>query len=208
MRAAREMEIGLMFWGEKTPAKTIGAVKALGMSCGHLGFAGHVPLEGAAEAWKAAAEEQDFAVTAIFAAFNGESYADIPTVLNTVGFIPPATRAEREARSKEVIETAAAMGVPSFACHIGFVPENDADENFIAVRDMVRRVCDHAAKFNMTFALETGQETAEAMMHFIDAVGRPKLKINFDPANMFLYGTADRIPALETMASHVVSVLC
>jgi sugar phosphate isomerase/epimerase len=202
------MEIGLMFWGEKTPAKTIGAVKALGMSCGHLGFAGHVPLQGIAEAWKSAAEEQDFAITTIFAAFNGESYADGPTVLKTVGFIPPATRKEREARSREIIETGAAIGIPSFACHIGFVPDNETSEDFIAVRDIVRRLCDHAAQYKMSFALETGQETAPAMMHFIEAVGRPNLKINFDPANMILYGTSDPIPALEIMASHVVSVHC
>jgi sugar phosphate isomerase/epimerase len=100
------------------------------------------------------------------------------------------------------------MGIPIFACHIGFVPENDNSPNFIAVRDIVRRLCDHAAPHGMTFALETGQETAQAMMHFIDHVERQNLKINFDPANMILYGTAEPIGALEVMAPRVVAVHC
>jgi sugar phosphate isomerase/epimerase len=202
------MEIGLMFWGEKQPQKTIAAVKALGMRCGHLGFAGHVPLEGKAAAWKEAAEAEDFAITSIWAAYNGESYADMPTVQRTVGFVPKETREQRETRSTMVIDTGAAMGIKIFGCHIGVVPENESDPDFLAVRDMVRRICDHAAKHGMSFSLETGQETAEVMMRFIDAVDRPNLKINFDPANMILYGTSDPIPALERMAPRVISVHC
>jgi sugar phosphate isomerase/epimerase len=208
MRVPKELEVGLMFWGEKQPQKTIAAVKALGMNCGHLGFAGHVPLANIAGEWRAAAESQDFAITSIWAAFEGESYADKPTVLRTVGFIPESTRAERETRAKQIIDTGAAMGLPIFACHIGFVPEDESDPAFIAVRDIVRRLCDHAAQHGMTFALETGQETAPVMMHFIRAVERPNLKINFDPANMILYGTAEPIGALEIMAPEVVSVHC
>jgi sugar phosphate isomerase/epimerase len=202
------MEIGLMFWGERNPQRTIRAVKALGMRCGHIGFAGHVPLDGIATDWKKAADEEDFAVTSIWAAFEGESYADIPTVLRTVGFIPEPTRSEREKRARQVIDTGAAMGIPIFACHIGFVPEDHNSPDFVAVRDLVRRLCDHAAQHGMTFALETGQEAAPVMMRFISEVGRENLKINFDPANMILYGTAEPIGALEVMAPKVISVHC
>ncbi len=202
------MEVGLMFWGEKNPRKTIQAVKSLGLRCGHLGFAGHVPLDGVAEQWKAAADAEDFVVTSIWAAFEGESYADKPTIERTVGFVPPSTRAAREQRAKMIIDTGHAMGIPIFACHIGFVPEDHNNAVFVAMRDLVQRLCDHASKHGMTFALETGQERANAMMHFMDAVGRDNLKINFDPANMILYGTAEPIKALETMSSRVVSVHC
>src|SRR3954451_23024254 len=182
MAKIRDMEVGLMFWGESQPERTLRAIKALGMRCGHLGFAGHVPLNyDVASRWRKAAEDEDFGITAVFAAFEGESYADIPTVQRTVGFIPPGTRQVREARSLEVIDAAAAMGVPIFACHIGFVPPDHKHPDFIAVRDMVRRICDHAANYNIAFALETGQETAQSLRHFIDGVERRNLKVNFDP---------------------------
>lgn len=204
--ALKPLEVGLMFWGEKTPLKTIRAVKALGLRCGHLGFAGHVPLAGAAQAWKEALDAEQFVVTTIWAAYEGESYADIPTVQNTVGFIPPATREVREARTREVIDMGAAMGISSFACHIGFVPEDAGSPDYVAVREIVRRICDYAASKGMTFALETGQEPAEDLKRFIEDVGKENLKVNFDPANMILYGTADPIEALDVVAPYVISV--
>jgi sugar phosphate isomerase/epimerase len=203
------LEVGLMFWGEHNPERTLRAIKAIGMRCGHLGFAGHVELNhDVATKWRTVADAEDFGVTAVFAAFEGESYADVPTVQRTVGFIPKETREVREKRSLQVIDAASAMGVPIFACHIGFVPEDHSHPDFIAVRDMVRRLCDHAAQYNIAFALETGQETAQSLLHFIDGVERRNLKVNFDPANMILYGTAEPIPALELLAPHVVSVHC
>jgi sugar phosphate isomerase/epimerase len=56
------------------------------------------------------------------------------------------------------------------------------------------------------FALETGQEPAAVLLRFIQDVGRPNLRINFDPANMILYGTGDPIEAWKTLAPWVISV--
>src|SRR3954453_23972369 len=43
-------------------------------------------------------------LTAVFGGFEGESYADIPTVVRTVGLVPPATRAARLAEMKEIAD--------------------------------------------------------------------------------------------------------
>lgn len=206
MSNLKPMEIGVMFWAGENPREIIQRVKALGVRCGQLGVTGEYPLAGAAEAWKAALAAEDFTLVTVFAAYIGEDYADIPTVSRTVGFIPPATRAEREARTLALSDFAAALGVPGIACHIGFVPEDEHHPDFVAVRDMVRRVCDHAAKNNQTFALETGQEPAATLLHFFKVVDRPNLTINFDPANMILYGTGDPIEALGILAKHVVTI--
>jgi sugar phosphate isomerase/epimerase len=56
--------------------------------------------------------------------------------------------------------------------------------------------------------LETGQETAEALLQFIRDVDRNNLAINFDPANMILYGTGQPIQALRMVGKHVRSVHC
>jgi sugar phosphate isomerase/epimerase len=179
------------------------------VNCGQIGMAGDADLSrDAAEAWRDALRAEDFALVTVFAAYTGESYADIPTVQRTVGFIPPATRAEREARTLALSDFAAVLGVPSIACHIGFVPHDRAHPDYVAVREMVRRVSDKAASNGQTFALETGQEPATTLKQFLADTGRSNLKINFDPANMILYGTGDPIEALEVVKEHVVSVHC
>ena len=208
MQNLGELEIGVMFWAGRDPAETIREVASLGVRCGQLGIPGGMNLDGASDAWKEALAAEHFTLVTVFAAYPGEDYADIPTVQRTVGFIPPAARREREARTLAVSDFAAALGVPGIATHIGFVPEDPADPTYLAVRDMVRRVSDHAATHGQTFALETGQESALVLLRFLQDVGRPNLRINFDPANMILYGTGDPVEAFGLLAPHVVSVHC
>jgi sugar phosphate isomerase/epimerase len=200
------MEIGVMFWGGRDPLETLREVKSLGVRCGQIGIPGDMNLQGAAAPWKAALEAEQFTLVTVFGGFTGESYADIPTVQRTVGFIPPVTRAEREARTLEISDFAAAVGVPSIALHVGFVPEETGDPDYIAVREMVRRVAGHAARHGQTFALETGQEPAHVLLSFLKDVDRGNVRINFDPANMILYGTGDPIEALGVLGHSVISV--
>jgi len=197
------MDIGVMFWAGRDDLAEIRRM----VDCGQLGIGGDIPLTLAfAQDWKAALEAANFRLATVVCAFQGESYADIPTVQSTVGFIPHSTRAERERRTCAVSDFAAELGAPGIACHIGFVPDDRTDPDYHAVRDIVRRICDHAASHGQTFALETGQEPAEVLLRFLEDTGRGNLKINFDPANMILYGSGDPIAAFEALAPHVVSV--
>jgi sugar phosphate isomerase/epimerase len=206
MQPVKAFEPGAMFWIGR---ETLAELQHLGLRCGQLGVGGGVEInEGLTAQWKRDLQAANFAISTVVVAYDGEDYADIPTVQRTVGFVPPATRAAREQRTYAVSDFGAALGIRSLATHIGFVPEDPADADYIGVRDMVRRVCDHAAANGQTFALETGQERAEVLLGFIRAVDRPNLKINFDPANMILYGTGDPIEALRLLAPHVVSVHC
>jgi len=206
MQSLKPLQPGAMFWIGR---ETLDEVRGLGLSCGQLGVGGGVELNGALTAqWKRDLQAAQFTIVTIVAAYDGEDYADIPTVQRTVGFIPGSTRNAREQRTYAVSDFGAELGAQSLATHIGSVPEDATDHDYAAVRDLVRRVCDHAARNGQTFALETGQEPAEVLLRFIRDVDRPNLKINFDPANMILYGTGDPIEALRLLAPLVVSVHC
>ena len=208
MQSLKPLEVGVMYWAGADPYEIIREMKSWGVRCGQMGIPGDLPLAGAAAAWKRAMADENFSTVTVFAAYIGESYADIPTVQQTVGFVPKSTRAAREARTLEVSDFAAEAGVSGIATHIGFVPEDRASDDYIAVRDMVRRVCDRAARHGQTFALETGQEPAAVLLQFFRDVDRPNLRVNFDPANMILYGTGDPIEALGMLAPHVITVHC
>lgn len=207
MEDLREREIGVLFWATPDPQDILPTVGSLGVRCAQLGIRGDLDL-GVAPAWKRALDDANLRVTTVCAAYNGEDYADVPTVARTVGFIPPETRAEREQRTLEVSDFAAQVGAKGIATHIGFVPHDSSNPDYVAVRELVRRICDHAARHNQTFALETGQESAPVLLNFIRDVSRSNLGINFDPANMILYGTDDPIEALGMLGKHVLSVHC
>jgi sugar phosphate isomerase/epimerase len=76
------------------------------------------------------------------------------------------------------------------------------------VVEVTRQICDHASKNEQAVHLETGQETADALLQFIGDTQRSNLFINFDPANMILYGTGQPIEALRKVGKFVRSVHC
>lgn len=204
-----DLEIGLMFWASPEEArKTLQNVKQFGLRAGQLGFPGDLPLEGAAERWDEALTAERFTAVTAVCSYVGEDYTDIPAVARTVGLIPESTRAERVARTKAVSDVARALAIDSVACHIGFVPHDADNPLYEQIRDVARELCDFCGANGQSFTLETGQEPARTLLRFIADVDRPNLKINFDPANMILYGTGEPIEALEMLAKHVVSVHC
>jgi sugar phosphate isomerase/epimerase len=182
--------------------------KSFGVSAGQLGISGDIVLPGVEESWKAAIAEEDFVVTTAVCSYTGEDYADIPTVKKTVGLVPVPTRAERVARTKEIATLASKLGIKSVTCHIGFVPHDSSDPLYKEILDVARDICDHCAPLNQSFTLETGQEPADVLLRFVHDVDRSNLKINFDPANMILYGSGDPIEALRALSKYVISVHC
>ena len=203
-----DLEIGLMFWAGEDAGKTLKSVKDFGLRAGQLGFPGELSLDDAAAKWDEALTRDHFTVVTAVCSYVGEDYRNIPTVQQTVGLVPPKTRAERVARTKAVSDVAAKLAIESIACHIGFIPHEREHRDYLAIRDVARDICDHCARNGQSFALETGQEPAKALLQFIADVDRPNLKINFDPANMILYGTGEPIEALTLLATHVGSVHC
>jgi sugar phosphate isomerase/epimerase len=146
--------------------------------------------------------------TCVFAGFEGESYADIPTVARTVGLVPAATRRERTAELKEIADFARQLNVGAVGVHIGFVPHDIVSGDFRDIVATTRDVCDYLAGQGQALHLETGQEPADVLLAFLGAVDRGNLFINFDPANMILYGVGEPISALRTLGRYVRSVHC
>ncbi|MEW6355269.1 MAG: sugar phosphate isomerase/epimerase family protein [Planctomycetota bacterium] len=185
------------------------AVKELGVPTVQL----HAPHKDMATAEKAAEFKKQFddagvKVTVVFSGFEGESYADIPTVKKTVGLVPPETRTARLKIAKRNADFAKGLGCDALGMHLGFIPEDKSDPNRAAVIKATRQLCDHCAKNGQRLHLETGQETADGLLGFIADVGKDNLAVNFDPANMILYGSGEPIAALRKVGKRVRSCHC
>ena len=173
----------------------------------------HAPAESTrtpenAEAFLQRLASMGIQLTAVFGGFEGESYADIPTVAQTVGLVPAETRAARTQEMKEIADFAHQLQCSVVALHLGFIPHDSSDPLYGEVTDVMREVCDHAQGNGQNVHLETGQESAEGLLQFIADVERDNLFVNFDPANMILYGTGEPIEALKKVGSFVRSVHC
>jgi len=147
-------------------------------------------------------------ITVVFGGFEGESYADIPTVKRTVGLVPLETRAARVKEMKEIADFARLLGVDAVGLHIGFVPHDASDPDYGQVIDVARDLCGHCRSQDQRVHLETGQESADTLLRFLADTRCDNLFVNFDPANMVLYGSGDPIGALKKVGRYVRSVHC
>jgi sugar phosphate isomerase/epimerase len=147
-------------------------------------------------------------ISVVFAGFEGESYADIPTVVKTVGLMPQETRAARTAELKAIGDFARVLGVDVVGVHLGFVPHESNDPEYSAMIELTRDVCAHLKRNGQALHLETGQEPVDVLIRFLDDCKLDNLFVNFDPANMILYGAGEPLPALETLGRRVRSVHC
>ncbi len=147
-------------------------------------------------------------ITVLFCGFAGDNYKSIQIVRETVGLCPPATRRERFEELLSMADYAGALGVPAIGIHIGFVSEDHGSREFSEIVAAAQKVCDRCVDIGLRMHLETGQETADTLLAFIGAVDRPNLAVNFDPANMILYGSGEPIEALRKVGRYVQSVHC
>ena len=157
---------------------------------------------------RALAAEELHLVT-VFAAYAGESYADIPTVQRTVGFIPAGHHAPSAKRArKELSDFAAALGwaaspATSASCRrTRRIPTTSPCGRWCGASRITRRATGRPSRSR------PARSRPDVLLRFLQDVDRPNLRINFDPANMILYGTGDPIEALGVLAPHVVSVHC
>ncbi len=109
---------------------------------------------------------------------------------------------------KEIADFARLLQCDVAALHLGFVPHDAADPLYAEIIAVTRDLCDHCGQNGQSLHLETGQETAGGLLQFISDVQRDNLFVNFDPANMILYGTGEPIAALRQVGPYVRSVHC
>ena len=152
--------------------------------------------------------EYGIEITVVFCGFEGESYESIKITAETVGLVPKATRAARLAESKDIADFAKLLGVDAIGSHVGFVPHDTNSPDYKDMVACVQDLCGHLKKNGQRLHLETGQESVEGLLGFINDVGMDNLFINFDPANLILYGIGDPLGALRKIGAYVRSVHC
>jgi sugar phosphate isomerase/epimerase len=136
-------------------------------------------------------------------AMDGEDYSTLASIRATGGIVPDATWPANLAAAGDNARIASELGLGLVTFHAGFVPESATNARAVVV-DRVRSIAGVFAAHGIRVALETGQESAGTMLAFLDNLD--DVSVNFDPANMILYGMGDPVQALKRLAPHVAQV--
>jgi len=200
--------LGVCSWSLRTESldELVEATRAVGVR--HLQLALD-PL--AAGAWETdevrhACDESGLEVVSGMMGMRGEDYSTLETIRETGGVRPTkhwkANRAaaERCARAAQELE----LGLVSF--HAGFLPHDPTDPERETLVDRLQELADVFGDHGLRVAFETGQESAETLLAVLSEIGRANVGVNFDPANMILYGMGEPVRALRTLGEHVLQV--
>jgi sugar phosphate isomerase/epimerase len=134
--------------------------------------------------------------------FLGEDYSTIARIRETGGFVPDTDWPLRKRLAVEGARLANEIGIGSVTSHVGFVPPPGSN-GYVEIVARIRELAGAFADHGVDLLMETGQEPAAELLHFLHDLKSPNVHINFDPANMILYGAGDPIEAIGILGPHI-----
>lgn len=155
---------------------------------------------------KLKAELDGITITSLWAGWPGPVAWDFWTAPLVDGLVPPEYRAIRIDALKRAADFAKLLGVSDIVTHVGFLPENPADAEYIKIVAALREVAVHCQRLGVVFNFETGQETPITLKRCIKDIGTDNLGINLDPANLLMYGKANPVDAVTVFGEYVRSL--
>jgi len=145
-------------------------------------------------------------ISALVGCWSGPSEWNFTAGPDTLGIVPRAYRALRLRELEDCARFAQMLGVTDVCTHLGFIPENPGDPLYIDFISALRYLTSRYKHYGIYLNMETGQETPVTLLRVINDVGTDNLGINFDPANLLMYGKANPIDALSIIGKYVRGV--
>ena len=124
----------------------------------------------------------------------GEDYTTPESIRRTGGIVPDEHWEANKIRFAQGAALTKELGCRYLLTHAGFLDDRNLLE-LSKYRSRVMWIRDVCAQNGVSLILETGQETAEELVNFLLTV--PGVYVNFDPANMLLYGKGYPMEALS-----------
>src|SRR5437899_1912621 len=124
----------------------------------------------------------------------------------TIGLVPRETRGARVAHLKKASDFAKQCGIEAVQTHCGFIPENPNDPLYKETVAAIRDVAGYCKRNGQNLRYETGQETPITLVRTIQDVGLANQGVNFDLANLILYGKANPADAIELLGPYVQGI--
>jgi len=122
---------------------------------------------------------------------------------STIGLVPRENRPARIERLKQGIDFCKSAGIPAVHAHFGFIPENPKDILYIEFIETMKPIGEYALKQGIDIYFETGQETPVTLLRAIQDIGTGNIFVNYDTANLVMYGKANPMDGLKVIGKYV-----
>lgn len=201
------MRVGILVPFDDSFAKNLARVSALGFTSGQVSIWDmSLYTDSHAERLAALCTEHSFEITALWCGWSGPVDWKYPGMYTTLGLVPAWLRAQR---MNDLIQGAAfarKLGIRDVVTHIGYLPDNPLDENYLAIAHAVGVIAKTLLPHGQRLLFETGEELPVTLVQLIETVGTGNLGVNFDPANLLSSGRANPGDALDLLAPYLMGM--
>jgi L-ribulose-5-phosphate 3-epimerase len=174
-----------------------------GVDCVHLAIAPALANNG--NQYLAKGAKSKLKITATMINFPQEDYSTLESIKRTGGIVPDDCWWDNSELALKAIELTAELKVRFLSMHFGFIEA----QNLAKAKTLIERtrmLADKAGEHNVTLLMETGQESADELRDFLEKLHHPALGVNFDPANMILYGKGNPVEAVGVLGPWIKHV--
>jgi sugar phosphate isomerase/epimerase len=200
----KPLRLGLIIGIGKDPGAAMSKVHDLGLPTCQVFVDDFEPAQ--AGRLRQALDKHGIEATSLVVGGPGKEVYDFYQGPLTIGLVPRETRAARIAHIKNASDFAKQCGIPAVQTHCGFIPENPSDPVYKETVTAMREVAAYCKRNGQNFRYETGQETPIALVRAIQDVGLDNQGVNFDLANLILYGKANPVDAIDILAPYVQGI--
>jgi L-ribulose-5-phosphate 3-epimerase len=200
----KPLRLGLIIGVGKDPDAALAKVRDLGLLTCQVFVDEFEP--GLLERLRQALDKHGIEATSLVVGGPGKEVWDFYQGPLTIGLVPREMRAARIAHIKKASDFAMQCGIPAVQTHCGFIPENPNDEVYREAVKAMREVAAYCQGNGQNFRYETGQETPITLVRAIQDVGMDNQGVNFDMANLILYGKANPVDAIELLGPYVQGI--
>ena len=198
------LRLGLIIHIGKNPDQAIAKIRGLGLPTAQVFVEEFEP--GLDERLRQALNKHGIEPTALVVGGPGKEVWDFYQGPATIGLVPRDMRAARMAHIKKASEFAKQCGIAAVQTHCGFIPENPNDPVYKETLIAMREVTTYCKRNGQHFRYETGQETPITLVRTIQDVGTDNQGVNFDLANLILYGKSNPVDAIELLGPYVQGI--
>lgn len=198
-------DLGVCSWslGTSDLAELVSRINTLGLSHVHLALRPLLFLDDKRKFEQLGhLRHSGVRVTAGMIDFPGEDYSSIARIRTTGGLVPDEAWPLRRQLLIQAGKLAQEIGVSLLSFHAGFLPRS-SHADYPKLLSRVGEIAAALAPMGVTLALETGQEPASELLQFLNDLPGAKVGVNFDPANLILYGADDPIQSAHTLGRHI-----
>lgn len=154
----------------------------------------------------AAIKKYHVEILSLFTLGPGPTTWDFYEGQKNIGLVSREYRQSRVEAMIQLSDLANACDIGMVETHVGFIPENPNDPNYMETVEALKIIIGHCRSNGQCFLYHAGQETPTTLLRTINDVGFENQGVGMDTANLIMYDRGHPYHSLDIYGKYIMLV--